>query len=107
MMDSNEAAGKVSTHEVKILRMTIKFNAPIPLASPTPNTAPTSVCVAETGIPVVVATTTVVAAAKVAVKARLGVKAGIELPTVSITFLPYIKKPVMTPIQPIRVIQEG
>ncbi len=77
-----DAAGKVSTHEVKMLRITSMFNAPIPRARPPPNTAPTKVCVAETGMPTLVATTTEVAADKVAAKARLGVSAVMELPTV-------------------------
>jgi len=90
-----------------MFRITIKFKAPIPRANPTPSTAPTRVCVAETGIPVLVETTTVVAAANVAAKARLGVNAVIELPTVSITLRPYISRPVTTPIQPSKMIQEG
>ena len=90
-----------------MLRITIRFNAPIPRAKPTPRTAPTKVCVAETGMPRLVATTTEVAAAKVAAKARLGVKAVIELPTVSITFLPYISNPQTTPVHPNKIIHAG
>ncbi len=106
-MVNKEAAGKVIIHDVNIFRMTIKFNAPIPRARPTPRTEPTSVCVADTGMPIVVATTTVVAAESVAAKARLGVSAVIELPTVSITFFPYIISPVTTPVQPSKIIQAG
>lgn len=81
-------AGNVTIHDMKILRMTTRFNAPIPRASPTPKTAPTRVCVAETGSPKVLAIITVVAADRVAAKARLGVSAVMPLPTVSITFRP-------------------
>ncbi len=49
-------------------------------------------CVAETGMPRLVAMTTVVEAESVAANARLGVNAVIELPTVSITLRPYINK---------------
>ena len=107
MIVNNDAAGRVKIQEVKILRITIKFKAPIPRAKPTPNTEPTKVCVAETGIPLLVAITTAEAAANVAAKARLGVNAVMALPTVSITFLPYIKKPVITPTQPNKIIQVG
>ena len=55
-----------------MLRITIRFKAPIPRARPTPSTAPTKVCVADTGIPILVANTTVVAAESVAAKALLG-----------------------------------
>ena len=84
----SEATGRVKIQDINILRMTMRFNAPIPRANPTPKTAPTRVCVAETGMPELVATTTVVAAASVAEKAREGVSAVMELPTVSITRRP-------------------
>ena len=42
-----------------MLRTTPKFNAAIPLAKPTPSTAPTSVWVVEIGSPVPEASTTV------------------------------------------------
>ena len=57
----------------------------MPRASPTPSTAPTSVCVVEIGIPVNEASTTVPAAAISAAKPRLGVSSVILLPTVAIT----------------------
>ena len=92
---------------MKMLRMTMRFNAPIPHAKPTPRTAPTNVCVVETGMPILVETTTVVAAERVAAKARLGVSAVMELPTVSITFLPYMSRPVIAPKQPKNIIHAG
>src|SRR3990167_3248073 len=51
---NNEAIGKVKIQDIKILRITVRFKAPIPRAKPTPKTAPTRVCVADTGIPVLV-----------------------------------------------------
>ena len=78
----------VIIQDMKILRITLRFKAPIPPARPTPNTAPTNVCVAETGTPVLVDTTTVLEAARVAAKARLGVNTVIELPTVAMTLRP-------------------
>ena len=43
--------GMVTIQETRILRITAKFNASIPLANPTPSTAPINVWVAETGNP--------------------------------------------------------
>lgn len=40
--------GKVITQVKNIFRIIRKFKASIPRAKPTPNTPPTSVCVAET-----------------------------------------------------------
>ena len=34
--------GNVNIQDIKIFRITLKFNAPIPRASPTPKTAPTN-----------------------------------------------------------------
>ena len=51
-------AGKVTIHERKMVRTTVKLSAPIPRAKPTPNTAPTKVCVVEIGKPVPDAKTT-------------------------------------------------
>ena len=48
--------------------------AAIPLAIPTPNTAPTSVCVVDIGKPAPEDITTVLAAANSAAKPLLGVK---------------------------------
>ena len=45
-------AGKVITQEIKIVLITLRFIAAIPLAKPTPRTAPTRVCVVDIGIPV-------------------------------------------------------
>jgi PiT family inorganic phosphate transporter len=63
-------------------------NAAIPLAKPTPNTAPTNTCVVETGKPVPEAITTVVAAASVAAKPREGVNWVMPVPIVAITLCP-------------------
>jgi len=64
---------------------TPKLSAAIPRAKPTPNTAPTSVCVVEIGRPVPDAIITVEAAASSAAKPRLGVKCVIPVPMVFIT----------------------
>lgn len=84
-MDSPAPIGRVTTHEITTLPTTPKSIADIPLANPTPKTAPTSVCVVEIGKPVPDANTTVVAAANSAAKPLLGVNSVIFLPTVSIT----------------------
>ena len=76
---------------------TLRLSAPIPLAKPTPSTAPTSVCVVEMGRPVPDAITTVVDAANKQAKPRLGVNSVMLLPTVAITFLPYIARPKTIP----------
>ena len=73
MMDKIAPAGSVTTHDIKMFLITVTFKAAMPRAKPTPNTAPTSVCVVEIGKPVPEANTTVVAAASVAAKPRLGV----------------------------------
>lgn len=75
-------AGKVMTQDIKILPTTRKFNAPMPRAKPTPNTAPTNVWVVEIGSPVAEASTTVVAAASSVANPRLGVSSVIFLPMV-------------------------
>lgn len=93
MIVNKDAAGKVNTQDIKILRMTIRFKAPIPRARPTPKTEPTKVCVADTGMPQLVATTTVVAAASVAAKARLGVRAVMELLLFQSLFVHTLKIP--------------
>ena len=56
-------AGIVISHDMKIRPTTLKSIADIPRAIPTPRTAPTNVCVVETGMPVPEAMTIVVAAA--------------------------------------------
>ena len=83
--ESPAPTGKVTTHEIIILPTTLAFTEEIPLAKPTPRTAPTKVCVVEIGRPVPEAKTTVVAAASSAAKPLLGVNSVIFLPTVSIT----------------------
>ena len=77
--------GSVTIQDKKILPTTRRFNAPIPRAIPTPNTAPTNVWVVETGIPVPDAMTTVVAAANSAAKPLLGVSSVILRPIVTMT----------------------
>ncbi len=72
-IDIKPPAGKVIIHDKNILLITRVSKAAIPLARPTPNTAPTNTCVVETGIPVPDAITTVAAAASVAAKPRDGV----------------------------------
>ncbi len=57
----------------------------MPRARPTPNTAPTRVCVVEIGKPMPEASTTVAEAPSVAAKPRLGVSSVILVPTVAIT----------------------
>jgi len=84
-MDSEAPAGSVTIHDNMIFPTTRTSIAPIPLASPTPKTAPTSVCVVETGRLAPDATTTVVAAARFAANPRLGVNSVILRPTVSMT----------------------
>lgn len=73
MIDIIAPAGNVINHERKILFIMRVSNAAIPLARPTPKTAPTNTCVVDTGRPVPDAITTVAAAAKVAAKPLEGV----------------------------------
>ena len=42
-IDSVAPAGRVTTHDKNILPITLRFSAPMPLASPTHKTAPTRV----------------------------------------------------------------
>ena len=84
-MESPAPTGKVTTQETIILPTTEKSTAESPRAKPTPNTAPTRVCVVEIGKPVPEANTTVVAAASSAANPLLGVNSVMFLPTVSIT----------------------
>ena len=79
----------------------------MPLASPTPKTAPTRVCVVDTGIPVPEAITTVVAAAISAANPRLGVSSVIFFPMVLITLWPHIASPVTIPKPPRSNIHTG
>jgi hypothetical protein len=73
-IDKPAPAGKVITQETTIFLTTPKLIAAIPLAIPTPNTAPTKVCVVDIGNPEPDAITTVVAAASSAANPRLGVR---------------------------------
>ena len=84
-MESPAPTGRVIIQDNNILPTTPAFTADIPLARPTPSTAPTNVWVVEMGRPVPDAKTTVVAAASSAAKPLLGVNSVIFLPTVSIT----------------------
>lgn len=79
----------------------------MPLARPTPNTAPTSVWVVDMGKPVPEAMTTVPAAANCAANPRLGVSSVIALPTVIITLKPNMARPITIPEAPINNIQNG
>ena len=85
MIERIAPAGKVITHEVNILPTIRRLSAAIPRAKPTPNTAPTSVCVVEIGRPIPEAKTTVHEAPSSAAKPRLGVSSVIFLPIVAIT----------------------
>ena len=85
MIDRIAPAGRVITHEVNILPTMRKLSAAIPLAKPTPRTAPTNVCVVEIGRPMPEARTTVHEAPSSAAKPRLGVSSVIFLPIVAIT----------------------
>ncbi len=74
-----DPTGNVTTHEVIISRITRGFKLAIPLANPTPITAPTNVWVVEMGHPNFEAKTMVVAAANSAAKPRDGVSSVILL----------------------------
>ena len=74
IIESSAPAGKVTIQDTTIFLTMPKFSAETPRAKPTPNTAPTNVCVVEIGRPVPDAITTVQAAASSAAKPRLGVK---------------------------------
>ena len=93
-------AGKVTTQETTIFLMTPIFNAAIPLAIPTPSTAPTRVWVVEIGKPVPDANTTVEAAANSAAKPLLGVRCVIPSPIVLITRCPNKARPATIPNPP-------
>ena len=106
-MDSPAPTGKVTIHDKIILPTTLRLIAPMPLAKPTPNTAPTKVWVVDMGKPVPEAMTTVPAAANSAAKPRLGVNSVMALPTVIITLKPSIARPITIPEAPINNIQGG
>ena len=101
-MERPAPTGNVTTQDITILPTTPKSMAERPLASPTPKTAPTKVCVVEIGSPVPEAKTTVEAAAISAEKPKLGVSVVILLPTVLITLPPSIANPKTIPMPPKR-----
>ena len=72
----------VMTQETMMSLMVLRLSASIPRANPTPKTAPTSVCVAEMGMPNREATKRVRAAPNSAANPRAGV--------VSVNFLPLV-----------------
>ena len=84
-IDKIAPTGRVITQDIMIPPITLKSSAPIPLAKPTPITAPTAICVVETGIPVREAITTVAAAANSAENPRVGISSVILVPIVNIT----------------------
>ena len=79
------AAGTVMTQDVTMFRMTFKLMLDNPPASPTPMTAPTSVCVVETGSPIKLFDKTIAAVENSAAKPLVGVNSVIWWPTVSMT----------------------
>ena len=84
-IDKIAPTGRVITQDIMIPPITLKSSAPIPLAKPTPITAPTTICIVETGIPVREAITTVAAAANSAENPRVGTSSVILVPIVNIT----------------------
>ena len=70
-IDKKAPIGSVKTHDMKIPPTILKSKAPIPRASPIPITAPTSIWVVETGIPVREAITTVAPLQQVLQKNRV------------------------------------
>ena len=99
-MDVPAAMGRVNNHEIIIFRMIFKSIASSPLASPTPITAPTTVCDVEIGRPSFDAISTVVAAPKSTEKPLVFVRLVILLPTVFITLFPQVIHPTAMPIPP-------
>ena len=93
-------AGMVISQELTILRMTLRFNAAIPRARPTPMTEPTRVWLVDTGRPSLEQTRTVVAVANSAEKPRDGVMEVIFLPMVSMTRYPQVPRPTTIPAPP-------
>ena len=72
-IDRKAPIGNVTIQDVKIVPTDLRFTVLIPSTSPMPITAPTSVCVVETGISNWLAITTVRAAASCAAKPLVGV----------------------------------
>ena len=83
--DSPAPIGMVTSHDAAISFTTSVLTLLSPRASPTPMTAPTSVCVAEMGRPRREAMTTTVAAENSAAKPRVGVSSVIRWPMVAMT----------------------
>ena len=108
-MQSNAPAGMVIAQPAKMSRIVFRFNALSPRASPTPKTAPTSVCVVEIGSPIgnTEANKIVMAAANSAQKPRLGVSSVILSPTVLMTFHPHVANPITIPAPPRNSAQFG
>ena len=77
--------GNVIIQDVKIVRTVRVLIAVIPLAKPTPMTAPTKVWVVETGSCILEHTSTVIIAPMSAATPREGVITVIFVPTVCIT----------------------
>ena len=77
--------GMVVTHEINIILIIPRFKVGRPLASPTPITEPTRVCVVEIGRPIFEHIKTTEAAPNVAQKPLEGVISVILSPTVAIT----------------------
>ena len=100
-------AGKVMTQERAISRSILRLMARIPLARPTPKTAPTRQCVVEIGNPSFEAIKIVVAAPNSAQKPRVGVSSVIFLPIVSMTRQPHVARPTTIPRPPNAKSQRG
>ena len=83
----------VEIQEIAIILIISKFKVGRPLATPTPITAPTSVCVVEMGRPILEQINTTVAAANVAANPLEGVSSVIFSPMVAITLAPQTNNP--------------
>ena len=103
------AAGTLATQEAAIFPNTRKSTAFAPPARPTPTTAPTKVCVVETGTARkgIEKTRMVVAAPNSAAKPRVGVMSVIFFPMVSITRQPHVRTPTAIPAEPSSTNQSG
>lgn len=93
MTDKIAPTGIVMIQVRTISRIVPKLIAPIPLAKPTPSTAPTTTCVVEIGIPNLDANNTVMHDPKPAANPLEGVSWVIFLPTVSMTLHPQVASP--------------
>ena len=105
----NAATGTLATHDAAIFPNTLKSTALAPPARPTPTTAPTSVCVVETGTAKngIEKISIVVAAPNSAAKPRVGVISVIFLPIVSITLQPQVITPIAMPAEPSKINHRG